>query len=266
MIIDSHSHIFPNLEGASSGKDLSHPLLYLQKFVSESPAQAVRRIKDNAVVEDRTKWALWDPSDPGPNGAYDVNFRLGEFGRLAWTKDGTDYFMHLYAPSLQKIASPPEFLLAEMDYAGVGMAVLQNAWIYGQMNDYFAEAIKKYPGRFVGSVQVSEAFADSDVQIRELRRGVLDLGLKALYFANARFFENGYSSYFDDPKYHPFWDEVRNLGIPVYWDLVALKEAGQSADTPYERFSHQMKRFENWRKHYPEMGFLCVISGMAMSC
>lgn len=258
MIIDSHTHIFPNLEGASSGQEGSPSLLYLQKFVSDSPAQAVRRTKDNSVVEDRTQWALWDPNDPSPSGAYDVQFRLGEFGRLVWTKDGADYFMHLYGPSLQKIVSPPEFLLAQMDYAGVGMAVLQNAWIYGQMNDYFSNAVKKYPGRFVGSVQISEAFANSDVQIRELRRGVLDLGLKALYYANARFFENSYSSYFDDSKYYSFWDEVRNLGIPVYWDLVALKEPGHSAETPYERFSHQMQRFENWRRKYPEIPCILV--------
>lgn len=258
MIIDAHMHSFPCLKNGYGPRDRQTHFLYLQKFVSVAPAQDIRRLKDNFVVKDKEKWALWDENDPSPRGAYNVNFRVVNYGRLIWTKDGVDYYLQLYAPSLQQMKASPEFLLAQMNYIGVKKGILQNAWLYGQLNDYFGEMVKKYPDRFIGTVQVNEAFANQEDQIEELCRGVQDLGLKALYYANVRLFEMGFKVPLDDEIFHPFWNKVRELDIPVFWDITAIREHGDTSCTPYERFLIQMRRFKNWRKNFPEINCILV--------
>lgn len=257
MIVDAHVHAFPHLSDEKRPDSTVSTLLYLQKFVSDSPSQAVRRSRDNAIVADRSRWALWDADATGLAGALDVSFRVGRYGRLEWTKDGEDYHLNLYGPTLQDMTASPAYILAEMDYAGVSTAVLQNAWLYGHLNDYFAEAQRMYPGRFVGTAQVNEAHADEDAQISELRRGILDLGLKALYYATPRFFEVDYQRHIDDARYHVFWDEVRDLGIPVFWDISGSPEPELRDQSPFERFMAQMRRFDAWLDRTPDIQ--CVL-------
>jgi predicted TIM-barrel fold metal-dependent hydrolase len=257
MIVDAHVHAFPQLCDERRPDSAVSTLLYLQKFVSDSPSQAVRCAKDNAVIEDRSEWAVWNPDDSGLEGALDVSFRVGRYGRLEWTKGGQDYYLNLYGPTLQDLSASPAYILAEMDYAGVSMAILQNAWLYGHLNDYFAEAQRTYPGRFVGTVQVNEARADEDGQIDELRRGVQDLGLKALYYATPRFFEVDYRRHIDDARYNAFWDEVRALGIPVFWDITGSPEPELRGSSPFERYMAQMRRFAAWLENAPDIQ--CVL-------
>jgi hypothetical protein len=96
MIVDAHVHAFPRLCDQKGSGSAASTLLYLQKFVADSPSQAVRRSRDNEVIADRSQWAVWDPNDTGLGGALDVSFRVGKFGRLEWTKGGEDYHLNLY--------------------------------------------------------------------------------------------------------------------------------------------------------------------------
>jgi len=260
MIIDAHAHIFPYLGGASGFDSVSTHLVYFQRIVGGAlPPSEVRRVADNSVVEDQALWGAWDENDPGPGGAYDVNFRIGKFGRLEWTKGGIDYYVHLYAPSLQDMAAPAEFMLAEMDYAGVDMAVLQNTFLYGQLNDYFAEAVKRYPNRFVGQAQVNEAKAYEESQIMELRRAVRQLGLTGgLYYTNSRFWENGYGDHIDDEQFMPFWEEVRDLDIPVFLDVAPIPDPEHPQKSSLQRYLDQMRSFDNMRHSFPEIPFVIV--------
>lgn len=258
MVIDAHMHIFPDLREGYPPRDTKTHLLYMQRFVAVAPAQAVRRVSDNAVEVDKEKWSVWDEADPSPAGALDVDFRVGQFGQLTWTKHGVDYFLHLYAPSLQTMVASPEFLIAQMNYAGVTLGVLQNAWLYGQLNDYFASAVRRHPDRFIGTAQVNEARANEDSEIAELQRAVRELGLRALYFANARFFETGYQDALDDDKFEPFWQVVEDLGIPVFWDLTAIREASAPDASPFERFLAQMRRFARWKERHPSVPSILV--------
>ncbi|MGD8821946.1 MAG: amidohydrolase family protein [Anaerolineales bacterium] len=258
MIVDIHAHIFPDLNGACGLESVELHRLYLQRFTAATPAQSVKRLSDGKPVENPEDASLWDPDDPTPSGALPVDFRVGRFGRLEWSKNGQDYYIHLYAPNLQLVESSPEFLLAQMNYAGVDTIVLQNAWLYGQLNDFFAAAVKKYPGRFIGTVQVNEAKAYQETEIKELRRGVEELGLKALYFANARFFESGFQHSYEDSLYEPFWEEVQALGIPVFWDLTAVQMQGMPKMSPYERFISQMHRFNTWLEKFPGVNSILV--------
>jgi predicted TIM-barrel fold metal-dependent hydrolase len=257
MIIDAHAHAFPHLNGPASDHGAS-TLLYLQKFVSDSPSQAVRRTRDNVVVADRNEWALWDESTTGLTGALAVEFRIGRYGRLEWTKGAESYYINLYSPSLQDMTATPEYILAEMDYAGVSMAVLQNAWLYGRLNDYFAAAQRRYPDRFIGTVQVNECRAAEDSQLAELRRGVQDLDLRALYYGTPRFFEVAYEDHIDDRKFDVFWDAVQELDIPVFWDISGSPEPQLRKASPFERYLAQMSRFERWLERHPDVPCILV--------
>lgn len=258
MIIDAHMHAFPILEKPHGTRSMQQQNMYLQRFVAASPAAAVKRLRDSKVETDRSKYMLWDENDPTPSGAYDVNFKAGKFGRLQWEKDGEGYYLSLYAPNMQRLESSPEFLLAHMDANGVSTGILQNAFLYGELNDYFAEIVKKYPGRFIGTIQVNESRADKPEEIQKLRKGAIEQGLKALYFANERFFETGFSVHFDDERFNAFWSEVRDLGLPVFWDITAIYEKGEVITSSYDRFMKQMLRFEHWHKRFPEIPCILV--------
>jgi len=252
--------MFPYLGGASGFDSAETHLLYWQQAIASNPATAVRRVQDNALVEDEALWGMWDEDEPGLKGAQDVNFRPRRFGRFEWTKDGVDYYVHVYAPSLQDMEASPEFMLAQMDWAGVDMAVLQNPSLYGRLNDYIAEAVKKYPHRFVGQVQVKSMEAYKESEINELRRAVKELGLTGgLYYSGGTFWENAFRDHIDDEKYFPFWEEVRDLGIPVSWDLGlgAIRDPERPGGSTYDQYLNQMGRFDNWLDRFPEIP--CVL-------
>lgn len=115
MIIDAHMHTFPDLGKPYGSRSMDDQNMYLQRFVAAAPAAAVKRISDGKTETDKTKYALWDESDPSPKGAYPVKFQAGRFGRLQWEKNGEGYYLSLYAPNMQRLESTPEFLLAHAE-------------------------------------------------------------------------------------------------------------------------------------------------------
>jgi len=247
-IVDCHAHIFPPLQEACGFKDAATHLLYQQRAMHTHGNQPVRRLRDHQIVTDRHLWSATDASENGR--ALDVNFRAGRFGRFLWEKDGEEYYVQFLPPNLQEMASPAEFMVTQMDYVGIDTCVLQNDHIYGNLSSFFADAVKKYPGRFIGLANVDEAFAYQDDQVATLKHAVEKLGMKGLYYTLAAFFRNGYAKYFDDPKYHPFWDEVRRLKIPVFWVFLAK--------TPLGDFTHEMGCFRRWLERYPDIPSVLV--------
>ncbi len=248
MIIDNHMHIFPYLGGASGYDSVSTHMRFFQKTMSGS-SFPVHRARDNAIIKGAVRM-LWDEKVLGPRGQMDVNFRVGKFGRLEWTKDGEDYWIQYMPVGLQDMNASPEFALAQMDYVGVDKAVIHNDYMYGRLNDYIGEAVRKHPDRFIGLAMVNEAEADKDIEILELRRAVKELGLRGLYFNMSRLFVNDYRDRLDSEKFFPFWEEVRALGIPVYWGVI-------SPDGTPEGYLEQMRCFDNWTRRFPEIP--CVL-------
>ena len=256
MIIDSHSHIFPYLGSAAGLESESTHLMYFQRAIAGSPATPVRKLEDSSLV---TQWSLWDKDNPGPKGCLQTDLRVGRYGRIEWKGLDGDCYVSLYAPSLQDMIAPPEYMLAEMDLSGVEMTVLQNAWLYGQLNDYFSEAVKKYPNRFIGTVQVDEAEGYKDKQITELRRAVTKLGLRGgLYFANLRLFENNFKESLDDEKFFPLWEEIDSLGIPIYWDISPLPIPGKTDLSLFDLYSNQMKQLDKILVAFPNIPSILV--------
>ena len=97
-------------------------------------------------------------------------------GKVQWGDEQTRFLPPLN-PSTT--CFPPEILLENMDWAGVDKAVLlQGSW-YGEANAYVAEAMRKWPDRFLGA-----AFVDPrSPEAREtFRRATEELGFRILKF------------------------------------------------------------------------------------
>jgi predicted TIM-barrel fold metal-dependent hydrolase len=94
---------------------------------------------------------------------------------------------------LQEMIASPEFMIAQMNYIGVEKAVLQRAHIYGKLNNYYYQASKKFPERFIGLIQIDETQAYAEEQLTELSYCVNKLGLKGLYFEPAALFMDNFN-------------------------------------------------------------------------
>jgi predicted TIM-barrel fold metal-dependent hydrolase len=241
-VVDSHVHIFPYLGEASGFDSEAEHRQFLQLYMA-THGEPVRRLSDHLEVAQQT---LHDGRLDHPSSLLEVNFRVGRFGRFEWTANGADLYLQYFPPSLQAMRSPPEFMLQQMARAGVDRAVLQNARPYGRLNDYFAEAVRAYPDKFIGLADVDEANAHAHVEIEKLRRAIRELGLRGLYYANRALFTTGYARMFDDPIFDPFWEEVRGLQIPVFWEIFGAPDPAND-----DHFLREIERLNRWAERWP---------------
>jgi predicted TIM-barrel fold metal-dependent hydrolase len=227
-IVDCHGHVFPPLAGASGFPSPETHLVHQQRAMHVHGNQPYRRLRDHAIVTERPLWEAGDPSETGR--ARDVRFRVGRFGRFEWERDGERYYVQFLPPHMQDLSAPPEGMVVEMDYAGIATAVLQNDHIYGNLAEYFADAARRWPGRFIGLAQVDEPSAYRDEELRALEDQVRRLGMRGLYFTMTAFFGNGYRLLPDDPTFDPLWRMVGRLDLPVFWVHSANSPAGDYRD------------------------------------
>ena len=240
--MDSHIHVFPYLGEASGFSSEAEHRQFLQLYMA-THGEPVRRLKDHRHVHQQT---LHDGRLDSLASLRDVDFRVGRFGRFEWTADGQDVYLQFFPPSLQEMHSPPEFMLQQMARAGVDRAVLQNARLYGRLNGYFADAVAAHPDKFIGLADVDEASAHTLLEIEKLRRAVRDRGLRGLYYANRALITAGYAHMLDDPIFDPFWEEVRGLGIPVFWEIVGAPDPNNSA-----HLLREIDRLNTWASRWP---------------
>ena len=234
MIIDCHAHVFPFLGSACGWKSAKEHLDFLQKYMYSS-----------ANPEFAARPDFWDSE-------LDISFRVGKFGRMEWTENGVDYYRQYMPPSLQNQIASPEFIIAQMDHAGVDMAVLQNCKVYGKLNEYFAECVRKYPDKFVGTSEINELEADKDSEIQKLKYTANELGFHALFYEAMRFVQTDNACGFIDKKFDSFWREVSDLGITVLWNVTSTKA-----------HMDQMRALAKWADRYPDTQAL-VSMGMCV--
>lgn len=231
MIIDCHIHVFPFLGGACDWESQEGHLDYLKKVMygAARPATAA-------------KPGFWTSE-------LDINFRVGKFGRMEWTEDEVDYYRQYMPPSLQEQTATPEFIIAQMDHAGVDMAVLQNCKLYGKLNNYFAECVRKYPSRFIGTGEINEFEADKESQISKLRYVVKQIGFNSIFYEATKFLEVGQPTAFNDKKFDSFWREVNDLGIVVFWNFTSSRT----------HHMEQMRAFSTWVDRFPDITSLVTM-------
>lgn len=226
MIVDIHAHAFPPLSGASGYENTEAHLKYVQKLAS-------------SCMHMRFEGEL-----PGPDEK--VQFRVGKYGKFEWTKGGRECFLRYMPPTLADLAWPLEHMLAHMDWVGIDKAVLYQGHVYGLLNDYLADCVRRCPDRFAAVAQIDESRASEESQLKELRRCIRILGLKALYF------EVPLRPCIDDEIFSPLWDEVLNLNVPLVLDLPRTS-AEQYLDV-VTRTAKVMKKFPDLKAIIPVMG------------
>ena len=242
MIIDSHAHIFPPMDGASGHATRREHLRYVQHTMM-THHQPVRRLDTGEMV---TKQKLYDGVDVAIDAQYDRDFRGGDYGRFVWTVDGVDHAIQYFPPTLANLEATAEQMLAQMDYVGVQKAVIQSGHLYGRLNEHVAAAVAKYPDRFWGLAMVDEWRCDDSGQIRALDHAVRELGLHGLWFLSANLHLHRRNTMLDDPAFHPFWDHVRELGIPVFW----FPTPGAPGRDLYLA---ELAAFDRWVRRYSEI-------------
>jgi predicted TIM-barrel fold metal-dependent hydrolase len=241
-VVDSHVHIFPYLGEASGFGSAAEHRWFMQLYMA-THGEPVRRVRDHVQVHQQT---LHDGRLDTPDCLREVNFRVGRNGRFEWTADSDDLYLQYFPPSLQAMESPAEFMLQQMARAGVDRAVLQNARPYGRLNQYFSAAVRAYPDRFIGLADVDEPNAATDAEIARLRRAITELGMRGLYYANRALLTNSYAQLFDDPSFDPFWDTVRDLGIPVFWEIFGIPDPSDQ-----QHLLVEIDRLNRWATRWP---------------
>jgi 2,3-dihydroxybenzoate decarboxylase len=78
-----------------------------------------------------------------------------------------------------------------------------------EANDFLAHEIRKHPTRYAGFAHLP--LQDAKAAGNELARCVEDLGFKGAMI-------NGHTNghYLDEEMYHPFWERVQELDVPIY--------------------------------------------------
>jgi predicted TIM-barrel fold metal-dependent hydrolase len=239
MIVDAHAHIFPQLAGACGYPTEDEHRRFLQLYIA-THGEPVYRLRDTAVVPEAASILYSGNLDSFDSLNEQANFRVGRCGRFEWDYEGETHYRSFLPPSLQDMTAPVDFLLQSMARAGVDVAVLQNAGLYGRLNAEFAEAMRAHPHKFIGLADVRPAECDCPEESERLRSAVRDLGLRGIYYANRGLIADGYRRGFDDPSFDPYWETVRSLGIPIFWEIL-----GTPMPTT-ENHLRELDRLDRW--------------------
>ncbi len=240
VLFDAHSHCFPPLaedRGTMAGR------LAEQQYHVRFHTQGVRRKRDNVTIDGSPLAGERD----GISWVPQVDFRIGKFGQLEFTHGGEDYYMQWMPPTLWDMSSPPEYIIAQMDYAGVDRAFIQHDRIYGRLDEFLADCVRRYPDRLVAGAQVDEWIGGQPDQLERLRHQVQDLGFSALYFSTGGFFHDDFKTGVNDPGLEPLWELVAELGIPIHWYAGTLR-------TPrVEVYLKEIVDFTQWARAHPHI-------------
>ncbi len=249
MIIDCHAHVFQDWAGACGHSSAEVHRKYMQKVQTRTSAR-VYRSRDNKEVSGQV---LFKAGDNSWAGLRDVDFRVGNYGRLGFTIDGEDYHSQYMPVAMQRIVAPPELMLAQMANAGVDHTILQAGWGYGAMNDYNAFAQSQYPDKFTAMLNVDEPRAYTDDNLKEFDRAHRQLGLRAVYFALDAYCRYGFDTTFTDPRMDAFWSKIDKAGLPVFF------EATPVPDYDLASYVAIMKSLYATMQRYPNIRWVLVM-------
>jgi len=250
MIVDSHAHVFQNWLTNCGHQEKETHLKFLQKTMTR-PSAKVFRARDGKEISERLLFREGDNSWKGMR--TDVNFRISDFGRLAFSLEGEEYFVQYMPVGMAVIESPPEHLLAQMINAEVDHCVLQAGMTYGVMNDYNAFAQSQYPDKFTALLAVDDPMAYTPENMKEVERAFHTLGMKGIYYGLDSYSRYGFEWAFDDKRLDDFWELIASLDIPVFIEASAVPEYDEAS------YIANMVRLDGLLTRYPQMRWLLVM-------
>ena len=176
-----------------------------------------------------------------------MNLRGGDFGRFLWTADGIGLRTVLLAANRPRPRFP-----TGTDHRPDGLHQASIAPWYrrgkstGVLNDYLGRIAGEHPDRLWALATVEEWRADDHSQLAEIERAVTELGLKGLFFDTGLIGKFGRKTLPDDPCFDPFWQTVRRLDIPVFWNIT-------SPEPTLDAWLEQQRSFGRWLARYPDV-------------
>lgn len=229
MIIDVHAHVFPHHGSAAGYKDIVTHLMIQQDFIEKIWGRLVSNPADEKYK---------------PNPGEDVNFRVGKYGRYYWNKHGKECWIQRFPTIMGEMEWPPEQMIAFMDSVGVKKAVLQSG-SYMEINynrEYFAEIVKKWPDRFIGTVTIDYDIEKSEEyrqkELEKLRDSVLRDGMRGVFQGYPR------EQKADDERFWPYWEKISKLGVPhFFW----------TGFMPKDKYLDSLERIVRVLRKFPDL-------------
>ena len=248
MIIDSHLHMFPPMGGASGHRSRKEHMQFVQREISLHHLPVLRATDSEEV---NLEQSLLDGNGYAVDNLTDVSFRGGEFGRLTWTHQGTDYYKQFLPPHATDLSAPVDLMVAQMNHAGIDKAVLHTGHTYGRLNKFLSSAVQKFSDRLWAMALVDEWKAHEQSQIDELDHAIDGLGLSGLWFDTRNIYFKGGPYGIDHPANTPFFNHVRDRNIPIYWNC-------PSPEPTRESYMETLLTLGRWLDRYPEIP--CVLT------
>ena len=239
MLADSHVHVFPDLGQANGYDSVSEHMAFARSLMFHRSVG--RRLSDNSLVIGREWHEGENPED--------LDFRGGNYGKFLWTVDGIEYARYYLPPTARNLDSPPEQIIAQMDYLGVNKGVISGGHTYGRLNNYLSEVAGRFPERLLALASIKEWKADDPAVHDELITAIRDNGLHGLFFDTASIHREGRHELSDNRVFDGFWSVVQELGIPVFWNITS-----ESPDL--DSWMKEHAAFSNWVDRYPDIA--CV--------
>ena len=215
MIYDGHAYCFPNLNGLGGFNDFKtfnkHQQIAISQHFQPVWSDIDRKIiKDVSKIKPADKWYI--------KSAKDIDFNPAHRGRYEWTDKGVKYVKQYMPPSVANMEYMPEDLIAEMDYAGVDMALLHRTPYLGIGNKYIYDCVQHFPDRLQGLAHVPEweIFEKLDQSIDNLVYAITKLNMKGLQFLPDHMTLYGKEENWDSPVFKPFWDVFADLNVPLF--------------------------------------------------
>ena len=249
MIYDGHAYCFPSLRGDGGFDDSDEFRKHLQLAIA-SHFQPIWRSRDRMTGDNSD---LIDTRvDRGFDALKDVQFRATSHGRFEWTIDGEDYFKQYTSPSVRDMAYYADDLVAEMDYAGIDMALLHRIPYLGIGNDFVADCCRRFPDRLQGLAHVEEWLIrpDMDNAIKKVKLAVNEQGLHGIQFIPDQLPLYGQTEDWDSDDFKPFWNAVASLGVPLFI-TPSYSSLAMPGFTDSRPLVTQLKMINRWMNLYP---------------
>ncbi len=243
MLFDSHAYCFPRLDGDGGFDDPDEFRRHLQ-FATARHHQPVWNTGDGSPAD--ASDLVDSPDSPSLYSLKEAGFHAAGHGRFEWNGAGGTYVKQWLPPSVSDMAYPPERLIAEMDYAGVDVALLHRTPYLGLGNDFIVDCVRRFPGRLLGLAHTPEWLVASDpgAAAREVVSAVREGGLSGLQFLPPQMdLYNDYGAW-DREEFLPFWDAVVDAGVPVFFSLNPRRQP------LLESYLAEHETLRRWMKRY----------------
>ena len=252
MIYDGHAYCIPDLNGDVGFDDPDQFRRHLQLAIAQHFQPSLRK-NDRAVADSS---GIADPAGGWSFDALkDAGFHAARHGRFEWTVGDQQYFKQYMPPSVVDMSYSPDNLVAEMDYAGVDMALLHRTPYLGIGNDFIAECVYRFPDRLQGLAHVEEWLiqTEPDISIKKLEEAISDKGLSGLQFLPDNLPLYGQNEDWDSSGYRPFWDAVARLNIPLFITPGTFSLVAKGGGSEFETFLYSLRIIRRWMERYPDV-------------